>query len=122
MKAGTYQISSYTTYSDKYGKTMLETAVLDGNNTYTVKDNQLTKEVEVPVQLSETAEFIKDFIALKEIWEALDGPNWSYAGEVQKLGVNWYINKYIDMWGNQPGVQLHADGRIASITIEDFGA
>ena len=122
MKAGTYQISSYTTYSDKNGKTMLETAVLDGNNTFTVKDNQLTKEVEVPVQLSETAEYIKDYIALKEIWEALDGPNWSYAGEVQKLGVNWNFNKDIDMWGNQPGVQLHADGRIASITIEDFGA
>ena len=120
MKAGTYQISSYTTYSDKNGKTMLETAVLDGNNTFTVKDNQLTKEVEVPVQLSETAEYIKDYIALKEIWEALDGPNWSYAGEVQKLGVNWNFNKDIDMWGNQPGVQLHADGRIASITIEDF--
>lgn len=122
MKAGTYQISSYTTYSDKNGKTMLETAVLNGNNTFTVKDNQLTKEVEVPVQLSETAEYIKDYIALKEIWEALDGPNWSYAGEVQKLGVNWNFNKDIDMWGNQPGVQLHADGRIASITIEDFGA
>lgn len=122
MKAGTYQISSYTTYSDKKGNSILEVNTLDGNRTFTVKDNQLTKEVEVPVQLSEMAEYIKDYIALKEIWEALDGPNWSYAGEVQKLGVNWNFNKDIDMWGIQPGVQLHNDGRIASITLEDFGA
>ena len=122
MKAGTYQISSYTTYSDKKGNSILEVNTLDGNRTFTVKDNQLTKEVEVPVQLSEMAEYIKDYIALKEIWEALDGPNWSYAGEVQKLGVNWNFNKDIDMWGIQPGVQLHSDGRIASITLEDFGA
>ena len=122
MKAGTYQISSYTTYSDKKGSSILEVNTLDGNRTFTVKDNQLTKEVEVPVQMSEMAEYIKDYIALKEIWEALDGPNWSYAGEVQKLGVNWNFNKDIDMWGIQPGVQLHSDGRVASITLEDFGA
>lgn len=122
LKAGTYQINGYTTYSDKNGKTMLETTTISTNNSFIVKDNQLTKNVEVPIQLSETAEYIKDYIALKEIWEALDGPNWSYAGEVQKLGVNWNFNKDIDMWGDQPGVQLHSDGRIASITIEDFGA
>ena len=71
--------------------------------------------------MSESSEYLKDYIALKEIWEALDGPNWSYAGEVQKLGINWNFNKDIDLWGEQPGVQLHSDGRIASITIEDFG-
>ena len=122
LKAGTYQISSYTTYSDKKGKTVLETATVTSNASFVVKDNQLTKDVEVPIQLSETAEYIKDYIALKEIWEALDGPNWSYAGEVHSLGVNWNFNKDIDMWGDQPGVQLHSNGRIASITFEDFGA
>lgn len=122
MRAGTYQIDSYKTYSDKKGKNLLEATTLDNVYTFVVKDNALTKEVEVPVQLSEMAEYIKDYIALKEIWEALDGPNWSYAGEVQKLGVNWNFNKDIDMWGDQPGVQLHPNGRIASITLEDFGA
>lgn len=122
LKAGTYQINGYTTYSDKKGKTILEVAELDGTHTFVVKDNQLTRDVEVPVQLNETAEYIKDYIALKEIWEALDGPNWSYAGEVEALGVNWNFNKDIDMWGEQPGVKLHADGRVASITFEDFGA
>lgn len=122
LKAGTYQIAGYNTYSDKNGKSLLEAATINNNTSFIVKDNALTKEVEVPVQLSEMAEYIKDYIALKEIWEALDGPNWSYAGEVQKLGVNWNFNKDIDMWGDQPGVQLHPNGRIASITLEDFGA
>lgn len=122
LRAGTYQISSYTTYSDKNGKNILEIATPDDNKTFLVRDNQLTKEVEVPVKMSESSEYLKDYIALKEIWEALDGPNWSYAGEVQKLGINWNFNKDIDLWGEQPGVQLHSDGRIASITIEDFGA
>lgn len=122
LEAGNYQISSYTTYSDKKGQTMLETKTAPTDQTFLVKDNELTKEVEVPIHLSETAEYIKDYIALKEIWEALDGPNWSYAGQVQALGVNWNFNKDIDMWGDQPGVTVHPDGRIASITLEDFGA
>ena len=80
LKAGTYQIAGYNTYSDKNGKSLLEAATINNNTSFIVKDNALTKEVEVPVQLSEMAEYIKDYIALKEIGEALDGPNWSYAG------------------------------------------
>ena len=58
---------------------------------------------------------------MKQIWEALDGPNWSYAGDVYADGVNWYFNKDIDMWGDQPGVQLDATGRVATISLEGFG-
>lgn len=122
MKAGTYQVTGYTTYSDKNGRTMLETAVVNSNTSFVVRDNQLTEGVEVPVRLSETAEYIKDYIALKEIWEALDGPNWSYAGISEPVGCNWNFNKDIDMWGEQPGVMLNADGRVLSISLENFGA
>lgn len=123
LKAGTYHVSGYTTYSDKKGRTILETAVVPTEkSTFVVKDNQLTKDIEVPISLSETAEYIKDYIALKEIWLALDGPNWSYAGTTVPLGSNWDFNKDIDMWGEQPGVKLHSDGRVAGITLEDFGA
>lgn len=122
LKAGTYQISGYTTYSDKKGRTILETTSLSSNTSFVVKDNQITKDVEVPVSLSQTAEFIKDYIALKEIWEALDGPNWSYAGTTEASGTNWNFNKDIDMWGDQPGVNLNSEGRVTSITLEDFGA
>ena len=121
LKAGTYRIHHCVTYSDKYGKSMLATEYNTTSETFEVFDNTDTKEVAVPINLSETAEYIKDYIALKEIWEALDGPNWSYAGDVEPDGVNWNFNKDIDMWGDQPGVQLDANGRVATISLEGFG-
>ena len=122
LKAGTYRISSYTTYSDKNGKSELERASLGSDNTFVVKDNVETKEVKVPIRLRETNEYIKDYIALKELWEKMDGPNWSYYGEAQANGTNWNFNKDIDMWGDQPGVSLHSNGRVAAISLSGFGA
>lgn len=121
LEGGTYRVSSCVTYSDKKGKTKLAEELNTTQNTFVVKDNVLTEEVEVPINLSETAEYIKDYLALKEIWEALDGPNWSYAGDVEADGANWNFNKEVDLWGDQPGVQLHADGRVATISLEGFG-
>lgn len=122
LKAGTYQICGYTTYADKNGKTILETAEVESNTSFIVKDNKITKDVEVSIALAKNAEFIKDYLALKEIWEALDGPNWSYAGIAEPSGVNWNFNKDIDLWGEQPGVQLDNDGRVVSLSLEGFGA
>ena len=121
LKAGEYRVHHCVTYSDKKGKTML--AVEDNNTdaTFAVENDADTKDVNVPVNLSETAEYIKDYIALKEIWLALDGPSWSYAGDALADGVNWNFNKDIDMWGYQPGVQLDANGRVATISLEGFG-
>ena len=122
LKAGTYEVSSYVTYSDKKGKTILEVATVDEPTSFTVCDNVETKDVEVPVSVSETAEYLKDYIALRDIWEALDGPNWSYAGQELAPGSNWNFNSDIDMWGYQPGVQLHANGRVATISLSGMGA
>lgn len=122
LKAGTYTVSAYKTYSDKKGKTTLEVASVKTDKTFVVEDNTETNDVEVPVSLSETAEYIKDYIALKEIWEALDGPNWRYAGDVYAPGSNWNFNKDIDMWGDQPGVELYNDGRVASLSLDGMGA
>lgn len=122
LPAGEYEISSYTTYSDKYGKSVLEVAAVESDSTFEVHDNIETEDVEVPIQLSPTAEYIKDYLALKELWEALDGYNWSYAGEVEPVGSNWNFNKDIDMWGNQPGVMLHDNGRVAVISLDGMGA
>lgn len=121
LRAGEYRVHHCITYSDKKGKTMLATEYNTTQATFEVVDNADTKDVGVPVNLSETAEYIKDYIALKEIWEALDGPNWSYAGDVEADGANWNFNKDIDMWGDQPGVQLDANGRVATISLEGFG-
>ena len=121
LKAGEYRVHHCITYSDKKGKTVLATEYNDTPATFVIENDVDTKEVNVPINLSETAEYIKDYIALKQIWEALDGPNWSYAGDVYANGVNWYFNKDIDMWGDQPGVQLDANGRVATISLEGFG-
>ena len=122
LKAGNYQISSYKTYSDKKAQSLLEYAKLPSSKTFIVKDNAFTEHAEVPIRLSETDEYIKDYIALKEIWEALDGPNWKYYGEDEAMGTNWNFDKEIDMWGYQPGVQLHPDGRVATLSVAGMGA
>ena len=122
LKAGTYQISSYTTYSDKKAKNVLEVATVQTSKSFVVKDNEVTEDAEVPVRLDETAEYIKDYIALKAIWKKMDGPNWKYYGESSPMGVNWNFNKDIDLWGNQPGVQLLDNGRVALLSLAGFGA
>ena len=123
LKTGSYQISSYSTYSDKKcdsGK-LLEIATVPTSETFFVKDNEKS-EATVPIQLSTTAEYLKDYMALKEIWEKLNGPNWKYYGEAAPMGCNWNFDKEIDMWGDQPGVQLLDNGRVASLVISGFGA
>ena len=99
LPAGTYQVTSYTTYS-KNGNLVkpLETQAVKGE-TFTVKDNEETKNAIVPIKLSHTAEYIKDYLALKEIWDALNGKNWSQQGFGTQPGANWNFNKELDMWG-----------------------
>lgn len=121
LNTGEYRIVDCQTFSDKKGKTPLGVEQDNTGKTFKIENDADTKDVNVPINLSKAAEYIKDYIALKEIWEALDGPNWSYAGDVYADGVNWYFNKDIDMWGDQPGVQLDATGRVATISLEGFG-
>ncbi len=121
LNTGEYRIVDCQTFSDKKGKTPLGVELDNTGKTFKIENDADTKDVNVPINLSKAAEYIKDYIALKEIWEALDGPNWSYAGDVYADGVNWYFNKDIDMWGDQPGVQLDANGRVATISLEGFG-
>ena len=51
----------------------------------------------------------------------LDGEHWSYRGENYPTGVNWDFNKDPDLWGVQPGVEVHSNGRVAKISIGEFG-
>lgn len=122
LPAGTYQVTSYTTYG-KAGavKTTYETQPVKGK-TFVVTDNQLTNNAQVPILLSETKEYIKDYKALKAIWESLQGKDWSFYGDATFHGANWNFNKELDMWGEQPGVTLNSNGRIIGIIIAGFGA
>jgi len=122
LEAGDYIITAYTTYSDAKGRNRIETtSIADQKREFSIEDNQTTT-VDVPIYLSATAEHIKDYEALKEIWLALDGPNWTFHGEEYIAGANWDFNKDMDMWGDQPGVTLGGDGRVVGLNISGFGA
>ena len=122
LPAGTYQVTSYTTYG-KTGAvtTKYETQPVKGE-AFVVKDNQLTDSAQVPILLSKTAEYIKDYEALKAIWESLDGKDWSFYGDATFHGANWNFNKELDMWGDQPGVTLNSNGRVTGLVLAGFGA
>ena len=122
LPAGTYQVTSYTTYG-KTGavKTTYETQPVKGE-AFVVEDNQLNDSAQVPILLSKTKEYIKDYKALKAIWESLQGKDWSFYGDATFHGANWNFNKELDMWGEQPGVTLNSNGRVIGIIIAGFGA
>lgn len=125
LPAGTYQVVAYTTYSQSGStKPELETQSVRGEP-FIVEDNKLTEDANVPIQLKETAEYIKDYKALKAIWEALDGKNWKYNSGIVDNTVhpsNWNFNKELDMWGDQPGGDLDANGRVTGLSLAGFGA
>ena len=118
LQAGKYVVTSYTLYSSD--KTLLETNTKAVSPEFDVYDNRVA-EADVPVLLKESDEYIKDYYALKVIWEALDGENWYYRGDEWNTGANWDFNKDVDLWGAQPGVKLHDNGRVALISLAGFG-
>ncbi|MBO7186438.1 MAG: DUF4458 domain-containing protein [Alistipes sp.] len=123
IEAGNYTITGYTLYSDSKAKSVIESQMIESLDAkFSVADNQLDNYAFVPILLSTTSERIKDYMALKEIWLALDGPNWTFYGEEYPAGANWDFNRDIDMWGEQPGVTLNAAGRVESLNISGFGA
>lgn len=125
LPAGKYKVENYTTI--KKNKSSLEYGEVNGAD-FEVSDN-VTTEVKIPVNFSKTTGSIKDYLILKEIWEALKGPaipeknqkGWSYSGVTYPLGTNWDFNKDIDLWGEQPGVGLDEKGRVIGLTIGAFG-
>ena len=125
LPAGKYKVKNYTTI--KKNKSSLEYGEVNGAD-FEVSDN-VTTEVKIPVNFSKTTGSIKDYLVLKEIWEALKGPaipeknqkGWSYSGVTYPLGTNWDFNKDIDLWGEQPGVGLDEKGRVIGLTIGAFG-
>ena len=119
LPAGEYTIDYYAVYDDKKGRSLLERND-NVNAVVKVKDNELSKQ-NIPVRLYQSDEYIQDYYALKAIWESLEGPKWYYSGENFPDGANWDFNKDVDLWGDQPGVALHSNGRVALISVSDFG-
>lgn len=120
LVAGDYRVRSYSLL-DNY-KTSFESREFPRSTApvFSIEDNKV-QNMCVPVALSDDAPYLQDYYALYEIWKGLDGPNWYYRGENYAPGTNWNFNKDPDLWGDQPGVRIHDNGRIASIDITDFG-
>ncbi len=123
VPAGQYKIRSYSVF-DSDGN-LLETQDYSSDSEgqvtdIVVEDNTLT-EVDIPVTLVEADEYIQDNYALYLLWKSLNGPEWSYEGQSWARGANWDFDKDIDLWCDQPGVQVHPNGRIASIDLSGFG-
>ena len=117
LPAGKYRVVAYETYDSS--KSLLENNSSPKLSEFTVEDN-VTTEADVRVTLYQSDEYIKDYYALYEIWQSLNGESWYYIGEHWPRGANWEFNKDPDLWGDQPGVELHSNGRVAKIDISDF--
>ena len=114
LKAGNYKVVGFKTYFDR-NKKVYETCNNVSNNTFTVSDNRVT-DADVPVTLHVTSGYIADALALKEIWEALDCPNWTSK-------VQWSFNGDVDLWLSQPNILIDGEsGRIAYLSFENTGA
>ena len=119
IPAGQYRLYRYIVYN-QYSSQLERNDNVRSDAKYTIEDNK-TLEADIPITLYETDEYIKDYYALRDIWEALDGENWYYSGNNFTAGVTWDFNKDVDLWGDQPGVTLHTNGRVASLDLSNFG-
>lgn len=125
LEAAKYRVIGYKTYASKKDIIPLEEFSIASNEVnaehdFVVTDNETTN-AKVYVKLHEADEYIKDNYALYAIWKSLDGENWCYDGESYARGTNWDFNKDVDLWCEQPGVQVYSNGRIARIDLSGFG-
>lgn len=123
LPAGRYTVVRYATYFDKNRSNQLaEYNETVAENEFVIVDNRTTT-ANIPITLDESAEYIKDAYNLYKIWQALDGPNWSYAGSTYPKGCNWeFEGRDIDLWLAQPGVKILENGRVAFLDFQYFGA
>lgn len=130
VQAGTYKLKSFW-LRDTSDKTIDYAERFDASDeryVFEIKDITVDplQEVAIPVKINATARYIKDYIALRAIWCATGGskdPNrkaWYYLGANYPIGANWDFDKDVDLWGQQPGVTLHSNGRVSALAIGDF--
>lgn len=120
LQAGEYTLIHYELFNKSREFMYAE----DVEVPFTVNHFQLTEE-NVSVKIPESAA-LRDYIALRQIWEAMDGKNWSWNGLEETTGCNWFFEfadgspRPIDAWGNQPGVVLNNQGRVISLNLGSF--
>lgn len=120
LQCGDYTLIHYELFNKKRSFMYAEDVELP----FSIQHFELT-ETKVDVQIP-ASEALRDYIALRQIWEAMDGKHWSWTGESEVAGANWMFEfadgspRPIDAWGNQPGVSLNSKGRVLSLNLGAF--
>ena len=118
LEAGDYEITSYMLYTNNRVEVILANDLTDVY--FTVEPNQMNR-ASMAIRYPENMYAIKDYIALYNIWRALDGENWQYTGYYYPSNANWrFKNRPIDEWGAQPGVTMNSRGRVISVNVGSF--
>lgn len=120
LQAGDYAITHFELFN-KYGKFMY---AQDVDIPFAIKDFSLTK-TDIGVQMPENDYAIAEGIALKQIWDAMDGENWNWHESDGNAGANWVFKmadgspRPISAWTKQIGVTL-INGRVVSLNLGSF--
>lgn len=116
LPAGKYELKQYSLYTDKRQECIF---AADLSQTIEVLDNVSSRDT-VSVVYPENSLVIGDYLALKTIWLAMDGPSWSYVGQSYPNGSNWrFAGRPVDEWGAQPGVEI-GNGRVKTLMLGAF--
>lgn len=120
LQAGEYTLIHY----ELFNKSRQFMYAEDVEIPFTIDHFQLTEQT-VDVKIPEN-EALRDYIALRQIWEAMDGEHWSWNGEGEPAKANWLFTfadgtpRPIDAWGKQPGVKLNNKGRVQILNLGQF--
>ena len=119
MQTGTYRLSHFELFNRR-GQFMY---AQDADVRFDVEHLLLSQPV-VGVQLPVTQGTL-DGIALRQIWDAMDGRHWSFHGQ-EAPGSNWVFTladgspRPLSAWVHQPGVTVNASGRVISLNLGVF--
>lgn len=120
LRAGDYQTTQMRLYDQKDKLIM----VVDKSQTIKIADQKMSRDT-INIDMPLTPAF-KDYIALYNIWKAMDGENWYWQGMGYNAGANWVFtysdgsHRPLDLWGNQPGVGIASKGRVTNLNLGAF--
>lgn len=119
LQTGEYKISHF----ELFNKRRQFMYAQDVDIPFKVEHFELTK-ADVGVQLPFT-QGTMDGIALRQIWEAMDGESWSFHDQ-NGYGDNWVFKRSdgsprpLSMWVRQTGVTVNSAGRVISLNLGAF--
>lgn len=119
LQAGSYKLTHFELF-DRRSRFLY---AQDVDCAFEVRHFELSR-AEVGVQLP-TSAATRDGIVLKQIWDAMDGPSWSFHDQ-NGYGGNWIFQlsdgspRPLSAWTNQVGVVTNSSGRVISLNLGAF--